>query len=50
MIDRKLKRVVIGTLDPNQTIRGLGELRLQEAGIEITRFAPDFVLQLRELN
>jgi len=50
VIDRKLKRVVIGTLDPNQTIRGLGELRLQEAGIEITRFAPDFVLQLRELN
>src|SRR5471030_2814793 len=50
VIDRKLKRVVIGTLDPNQTLRGLGELRLQEAGIEITRFAPDFVLQLRELN
>jgi len=50
VIERKLKRVVIGTLDPNQTIRGLGELRLQEAGIEITRFDPDFVLQLRELN
>lgn len=50
VIARKLKRVVIGTLDPNQTIRGLGELRLQDAGIEITRFDPDFVLQLRELN
>lgn len=50
VIERKLKRVVIGTLDPNHTIRGLGELRLQEAGIEITRFDPDFVLQLRELN
>lgn len=50
IIDRKLKRVVIGTLDPNQTIRGLGELRLQDAGIEITRFDPDLVLQLRELN
>ena len=50
VIERKLKRVVIGTLDPNQTIRGLGELRLQDAGIEITRFEPDLVLQLRELN
>ena len=50
VIARKLKRVVIGTLDPNQTIRGLGELRLQDAGIEITRFHHDFVLELRELN
>jgi pyrimidine deaminase RibD-like protein len=50
VIERKLKRVVIGTLDPNQMIRGLGELRLQDAGIEITRFDPDLVLQLREMN
>ena len=50
VIERKLKRVVIGTLDPNQTIRGLCELRLQEAGVEITRFNPDLVLRLRELN
>jgi pyrimidine deaminase RibD-like protein len=50
VIDRKLKRVVIGTLDPNQMIRGLGELRLQDAGIEITRFDPDLVLELRDLN
>lgn len=50
VIERKLKRVVIGTLDPNSTIRGLGELRLQDAGVEITRFDPDLVLQLRELN
>lgn len=50
VIERKLRRVVIGTLDPNATIRGLGELRLQDAGIEITRFEPDLVLQLRELN
>lgn len=50
VIERGLKRVVIGTLDPNQTIRGLGELRLQDAGVEITRFEPDLVVQLRELN
>lgn len=29
-IERKLKSVVIGTLDPNHTIRGLGELRMQD--------------------
>ncbi|MES2040294.1 MAG: deaminase, partial [Pseudomonadota bacterium] len=50
IIARNLKLVVIGTLDPNQTIRGLGELRLQDAGIEIKRFNHEFVLQLRELN
>ncbi|MFY0750969.1 deaminase [Pseudomonas sp. NFX5] len=50
VIERNLRRVVIGTLDPNQTIRGLGELRLQDAGIEITRFDPDLVVILRELN
>lgn len=50
VIERNLKRVVIGTLDPNQTIRGLGELRLQDAGVEITRFDPDIVVALRELN
>lgn len=50
VIERKLKRVVIGTLDPNAKIRGLGELRLQDAGVEITRFEPDLVVQLRELN
>lgn len=50
VIDRRLKRVVIGTLDPNQRIRGLGELRMQDAGIDITRFDPDLVRRLREMN
>lgn len=50
VIERKLKCVVIGTLDPNARIRGLGELRMQDADIEISRFDPDLVLQLRKLN
>lgn len=50
VIERRIKRVVIGTLDPNANIRGLGELRLRDAGIEITRFDPDLMDRLDELN
>lgn len=50
VIARGLSKVVIGTLDPNPRIRGLGELRLQDAGIEIARFDADLVKQIREIN
>ena len=42
--------MVIGVLDPNDTIRGRGELRLREAGIQIARFDPDLMAQIEELN
>jgi hypothetical protein len=41
---------VIGVLDPNDRIRGLGELSLRAAGIEIARFDPDLMPQIEELN
>jgi pyrimidine deaminase RibD-like protein len=50
IIERQLARVVIGVLYPDDAIRGLGELRLREAGIEIARFDPDLMAQIDELN
>jgi hypothetical protein len=37
-------------LDPNDAIRGRGELRLRDAGVEIARFDPDLMAQIEELN
>lgn len=50
IIERRVARVVIGVLDPNDAIRGRGELRLRAAGIEISRFDPDLMSQVEELN
>lgn len=50
VIERRIKRVIIGTLDPNDNIRGRGELRLRDAGVEISRFDSDLMAQLEELN
>lgn len=50
IIERRLARVVIGVLDPNDAIRGRGELRLREAGIQIARFDPELMTQIEELN
>jgi hypothetical protein len=37
-------------LDPNEEIRGRGELRLRDAGIEIARFDSDLMPAIEELN
>jgi pyrimidine deaminase RibD-like protein len=50
LIDRRVKKVVIGVLDPNPVICGKGQRLLQKNGIEIKHFDHDLAMQLEELN
>ncbi|MGC9970281.1 MAG: hypothetical protein ABSE56_06805 [Bryobacteraceae bacterium] len=50
LIDRKVARVVIGMLDPNPNIRGLGDQLLSGGGIEIQLFPRDLRAQVEEMN
>jgi pyrimidine deaminase RibD-like protein len=50
VIDRRIKKVFIGSLDHNSDICGKGELKLRDAGIEIARFDPDLMAVIEELN
>jgi pyrimidine deaminase RibD-like protein len=50
LVERKVARVVIGMLDPNPEIRGLGEQLLSEAGIETQLFPKELKDQVAEIN
>jgi pyrimidine deaminase RibD-like protein len=50
LIERKVKRVVIGMLDPNPGICGRGERLLREHGIVVDRFPDALIVRLEELN
>jgi hypothetical protein len=50
LIERKVARVVIGTLDPNPDIRGKGMWKLQQANIAVEMFPHSLAMELNELN
>ena len=50
LIERKVARVVIGMLDPDERITGRGWRKLRTAGIVVESFPPDLVPEIEELN
>lgn len=50
IIERRIKRVYIGILDPNVRIRGLGVRQLRKASVETVLFDADLMSQIEELN
>jgi pyrimidine deaminase RibD-like protein len=50
LIQRKIGKCVIGMLDPNPLVSGLGFRMLREANIIAVPFPPDLMAQLEELN
>lgn len=47
---RKIPRVVVGMLDPNEKIRGLGIIALRDAGVRVELFPHDLMIRLESLN
>jgi pyrimidine deaminase RibD-like protein len=50
LIERRIRRVVIGMLDPDDRIRGKGHRKLTNAGIEFSFFPHDLAMEVEELN
>ena len=50
LIERKVRRVVIGILDPNPKISGKGFRELRKANIAVDVFPPDLMSKIEEMN
>lgn len=50
IIEKKIPKVVIGTLDPNPEVEGKGIQILKQAGIEVVLYHDDFVSLQKKIN
>ena len=50
LVDRKVTRVVIGMLDPDNKISGRGQRTLRKAGIATALFPEDLMAEVEDLN
>lgn len=50
LVERKVSRVVIGMVDPDQRISGKGILELRKANIEVDLFPKELMAEVEEIN
>lgn len=50
LVERRVKRVVIGMLDPNQSVTGKGILQLRRGGIAVDLSTPGQMAEIEDLN
>ena len=50
IIERGISRVLIGILDPNPNVCGVGQLLLRRAKIQVVHFRPELVEEVETLN
>lgn len=50
ILQHKIKKVVIGILDPNQSVTGKGLWRLQNENVEVELFPHELAQQIRAIN
>jgi pyrimidine deaminase RibD-like protein len=50
ILARRITRVVIGMLDPDQRICGKGVQRLRLGGVQVDLFPPDLMSEVEEMN